>query len=183
MERNKRQMTRITLATALTLAVLLLCGSPSQIQAQSDTKIVIKDGGSLLLRPDGLDAGKTWKFSRAEVRHRNTKGVLTALQITDGTTDRCAGSPTCGVDPTKPWTIQVTYGAGSVTIASLSSNKGVHVTQNGLPFDQWKTTANADEREFGHGDGYHITGIQVTGNSANLCSGNGCQIIAHYSPR
>jgi len=40
-------MTRITLATALTLAVLLLCGSPSQIQAQSDTKIVIKDGGSL----------------------------------------------------------------------------------------------------------------------------------------
>jgi len=64
-------MTRIPLAPALALAVLLLCGSPSHIQAQGNTKIVIKDGGSILLRADGLDAGKTWSFSRAEVRHRN----------------------------------------------------------------------------------------------------------------
>jgi len=177
-------MTRLTLATALTLAVLLLCGSPSQIQAQSDTKIVIKDGGSILLRPDGLDAGKTWKFSRDEVRHRNSKGVLTSLQITDGTTDRCAGSATCGVDPNQPWTIQVTSSAGSVTIASVSANKGVHLTHVGLPFDQWKRTTNADEREFGqHGDGNHITGITVKGNNANLCSGKGCQITVQYSPR
>jgi len=59
-------MTRITLATALT-SRFCCCGSPSQIQAQSDTKIVIKDGGSLLLRPDGLDAGRL-EVQPAEVR-------------------------------------------------------------------------------------------------------------------
>jgi hypothetical protein len=175
-------MTRLTLVTALTLAVLLLFGSPSQIQAQSDTKIVIGDGGSILLHLDGLDAGKTWKFSRDEVRHRNSKGVLTSLQIVDGTTDRCAGSATCGVDPNQPWTILVTYGAGSVTIASVSANKGVHLTHVALPFDQWKRTANADEREFGHGDGKRITGIKVN-HGASLCSGNGCVITVHFSPR
>ena len=143
---------------------------------------MIKDGGSILLRADGLDAGKTWNFSRNEIRHRNLKGVLTALQIADGTTDRCAGSPTCGVDPARLWTVQVNYGGGSVTIASVSSNQGVHLTHSGLPFDQWKPTGNADEREFHHGDGLRITSIKVN-NGANLCSGHGCVITAHYSPR
>ncbi|MGD0047443.1 MAG: hypothetical protein ABSE42_10525 [Bryobacteraceae bacterium] len=175
-------MTRLTLVTALTLAVLLICGSPSQIQASSDTRIVIQDGGSILLHADGLDAGKTWKYAAAEVRHRNSKGVLHTLQITEAGGDLCGGSAICGVDPAKPWTIQVTYGAGSVTIASVSSNKGVHLTHSGLPFDQWKRTANADEREFGHGDGQHITGIKVN-NGANLCSGKGCIITVQYSPR
>lgn len=175
-------MTRLTLAIALTLAVLLLCGSPSQMQAQSDTKIVIRDSGSILLRADGLDAGKTWSFTPAEVRHRNSKGMLTSLQITEAGADRCAGSPTCGVDPTRPWTIQTTYGGGSVTIASVSANKGVHLTHSALPFDRWQRTANADEREFGHGDGNRITSIKVN-HGASLCSGNGCQITLQYSPR
>ncbi|MGB7761022.1 MAG: hypothetical protein WBL61_14400 [Bryobacteraceae bacterium] len=175
-------MTRLTLVTALTLAVLLLCGSPSRIQASSDTRIVVGDGGSILLRADGLDAGKNWKFSAAEVRHRNAKGVLIGLQVTEAGDDRCEGSSTCGVDPTKPWTIEVTYGAGSVTIASVSSNNGVHLTHSGLPFDKWKRTANADEREFGHGDGKRIGSVKVN-NGANLCSGKGCQITVHYSPR
>jgi len=108
--------------------------------------------------------------------------VLHTLQITEAGGDLCGGSAICGVDPAKPWTIQVTYGAGSVTIASVSSNKGVHLTHSGLPFDQWKRTANADEREFGHGDGQHITGIKVN-NGANLCSGKGCIITVQYSPR
>ena len=175
-------MTRLTLVIALTLAVLLLCGSPSQIQAQSDTKIVIRDSGSILMRADGLDAGGNWSFGRDEVRHRNPNGVLSGLQIVDAGANRCAGSPTCGVDPTQPWTIQVTYGSGSVIIASVSSNKGVHLMHNGLPFDRWQRTANADEREFGHGDGNRITSVKVN-NGASLCSGNGCQITLQYSPR
>jgi len=175
-------MTRLTLAIALTLAVLLLCGSPSQMQAQSTTKIVIKDAGSILLHADGLDAGKSWKFGRDEVRHRNLKGVLTELQITDGTADRCGGSATCGIDPSMPWAIQVAYGSGAVAIASVSENKGVRLTHVALPFDQWKPTANADEREYGHGDGNHITAINVN-SGPNLCSGKGCQITVRYSPR
>jgi hypothetical protein len=175
-------MTRLTLAIALTLAVLLLCGSPSQIQAQSDTKIVIRDGGSILLRADGLDAGGTWSFSRDEVRHTNANGVLSGLQIVDAGTDRCAGSPTCGVDPTQPWTIKLTYDGGSVTIASISAHKGLHLTHVGLPFDQWQPTGNADERELHRGDGLRITSVKVKGGN-NLCPGNGCQITVQYSPR
>jgi hypothetical protein len=176
-------MTRLTLVAALTLAVLLLCGSPSQIQAQSDTKIVIKDGGSLLLQADGLDAGKTWALNPNEIKHANENGVLSGVQITKAGADRCKGKPTCGVDTTKPWSITVTYGAGSVAIASLSSssNKGVHLTHNALPFDQWKRTASADEREFGHGDGHRITAIAV--NGVKQCLGPGCVITLHYSPR
>jgi hypothetical protein len=176
-------MTRLTLATVLTLAALLLCGSPSKIQAQSDTKIVIKDGGSILLRADGLDSGRTWTFNRDELRHGNSNGVLSGLQITDAGIDRCVDSPTCGIDTTQPWTIQVTYGAGSVTIASITSNTGLHLTHSGLPFDQWKGTGNADEREFGHGDGNRITSIKVSSSDANLCSGKGCVVTVQYSPR
>ncbi|MGO9230986.1 MAG: hypothetical protein ACLQKA_17495 [Bryobacteraceae bacterium] len=175
-------MTRIPLAPALALAVLLLCGSPSHVQAQGNTKIVIKDGGSILLRADGLDAGKNWSFTRAEVRHRNAKGVLSGLQIVDAGVHRCADSPTCGVDPARSWTIQVNYGGGWVTIESVSSNGGVHLTHSALPFDQWKRTSNADEREFGHGDGHRIASIRVN-HGANLCSGHGCEITVQYSPR
>jgi hypothetical protein len=176
-------MIRLTLATALAIAVLLLCGSPSQIQAfTADTPIVVGDGGSLLLRLDGLDAGKTWTFSRAEVRHRNARGVLTGLQIREAGADRCAGDPKCGVDPTKPWTIQVTYGGGWVTISSVSASKGVHLTHHRLPFDQFKRTANADEREFGHGDGRRISSVKVNGGDS-LCSGKGCQITVLFRPQ
>jgi hypothetical protein len=175
-------MIRLTLANALPLAVLLLCGSPSRILAQGDTKIVVGDGGSLLLRADGLDAGNTWTWSKAEVRHQNSNGVLSHVLITEAGADRCAGNPTCGIDPAKPWKIQVTHGAGSVTIASISANKGLHLTHRKLPFDQWQRTANADEREFGHGDGYRIGSIKVN-NGASLCSGNGCEITLLFSPR
>jgi len=177
------QITRIVLATALTLAVLLLCGSPSLIQAQSDTKIVIGDGGSLLLRPDGLDGNQTWNSSATEIKHQNLNGVLTGLQITDGGTNRCGSSATCGIDPTQSWWIRLTYGKGSLTISSLSANKGVHITEKKLPFNTWKSTGNPDEREFGHGDGNHISSIKVTGNGNNLCSGHGCQITVTYSPK
>jgi len=177
-------MTRIvhTLAPALAIAVLLLCGSPSHVLAQGSTKIVIKDGGSLLLHADGLDGGTTWSVNPNEIRHANTNGVLGGIDIVDGTTDRCAGSPTCGVNPTRPWSVQVTYGSGSVTIASLTTNKGVHLKHSKLRFDLWQHTSNADEREFGHGDGLRISSITVNGGQ-NLCSGHGCQITLSYSPR
>jgi hypothetical protein len=176
-------MTRLTLATALTLAALLLCGSPSKIQAQSDTKIVIKDTGSIVLRADGLDDGKSWTMTADELRHGNSSGVLSGLQVTDAGINRCVDSPTCGVDTTQPWSVQVAYGDKSLTIASISGSQGVHLTHSGLPFDRWQRTSNVDEREFGHGDGNRITTIKVTGSDTNLCSGHGCVITLLYSPR
>lgn len=175
-------MKRLTLATAFALAVLLMCSSPSRVQAWGDTKIVIKDGGSILLHADGLDAGDNWTFSAAEVRHKNTAGVLSGLQIKDAGTDRCGGDAMCGVDPGKPWKVQVTYGAGWVTIASYSASRGVHLTHRKLPFDKWQRTGNADERMFGHGDGKRITKVAVNGG-ANLCSGNGCEIDVSFRPQ
>ena len=173
-------MIRLTLTTSLPLAVLLLCGSLSRIQA-ADTKITVKDGGSILLHADGLDAGKNWKVSPKELRHLNRDGVLSGVQIAEAGADRCAGDPKCGIDPARHWTIQVNYGAGSVTIASVSANKGLHLKfSKNVPFDQWKGTANADEREFGHGDGHRITGVAVN-NGPDLCSGKGCEIILLFS--
>jgi hypothetical protein len=176
-------MKRLTLETAPTLALLLLCGSLAQIQA-ADTKVVVKDGGSLLLHADGLDAGQTWALKPAELRHRNSKGVLSALQISEAGADRCAGKPTCGIDPAKPWKIQVVYNTGLVTIASFSANKGLHVRLSPkFLFTLWQKTGTADEREFGHGDGLHISGVKVNG-SASLCAGKGgCEIIVLFSPR
>ena len=174
-------MKQLTLSTTLTLAALLGCGGLSRMEA-SDTKVTVKDGGSILLRADGLDAGTAWSFSRNEVRHKNAKGVLTGLQITEAGAARCAGAPLCGVDPAQPWKVQANYGPGTVTIASVSASKGVHLTHVNLPFDKWQRTANADEREFGHGDGRRIGGIKVNGGPS-LCSGNGCQITVSFSPR
>jgi hypothetical protein len=176
-------MKRPALVTALTLALPLLCGSLAQIQA-ADTKVVVKDGGSLLLWADGLDAGQNWTLNPAELRHHNVKGVLSGLQITDAGADQCAGKPTCGVDPAKPWKIQVVYNSRWVTIESISANKGLHVRLSPkIPFTQWKKTATADEREFGHGDGRHISSVKVNG-SASLCSGKGgCEITVLFSPQ
>jgi hypothetical protein len=163
-------MIRLTLTTSLPLAILLTCGGPSRVQAD-DTKVTVKDGGSILLRADGLDAGTYWNLSPAELRHQNTAGVLRGLRIIDGGTDQCAGDPKCGIDLTQPWTIQVTYGAGSVTIAPISGN-------------QWQSTANADERVYGHGDGLHITSITLNSGAASLCSGSGgCEITLFYRPQ
>jgi hypothetical protein len=173
-------MKRLTLATAFALAVLLMCSSPSRIEAQGNTPIVIKDGGSLLLQAAGLDAGDNWTISALEIRHKNTSGVLGGLQIKDAGADQCGGKATCGVDPTKPWRIRVSYGAGWVTIASYSANKGVHLTHRNMPFDKWAHTSNGDEREFGHGDGHRISGVKVNGG-ANLCSsGKGCEVDVTY---
>jgi hypothetical protein len=149
----------------------------------ADTKVTVKDGGSILLRAEGLDAGKTWKVGHAELRHLNANGVLSGLQITEGGADRCAGDPKCGIDPAKPWTIQVIYNLRWVTIASVSANKGVHVRLSPkILFDQWRKTATADEREFGHGDGRHISSIKVNGNVTSLCSGKGgCEITLTFS--
>ena len=66
-------MIKLTLTTSLPLAILLLCGSPSRIEASGDTPITVKDGGSILLRADGLDAAKNWKIGSGELRHLNTK--------------------------------------------------------------------------------------------------------------
>ncbi|MGA3075874.1 MAG: hypothetical protein ABSG56_19575 [Bryobacteraceae bacterium] len=176
-------MIRLTLTTSLPLAILMMCGGPSRVQAD-DTKVTVKDGGSILLRADGLDAGTYWNLSPAELRHQNTAGVLRGLRIIDGGADQCAGDPKCGIDLTQPWTIQVTYGAGSVTIAPISGNQGLHLTNTGLPFDQWQSTANADERVYGHGDGLHITSITLNSGAASLCSGSGgCEITLFYRPQ
>jgi hypothetical protein len=151
----------------------------------ADTKVVVKDGGSILLQADGLDAGHTWTVSGAELRHQNGNGVLSALRITEAGADRCAGNPTCGIDPTKPWKIQMIYNARWVTIASVSANKGLHVTFSPkILITQWQKTATADEREFGHGDGRHISAAKVNGSATSLCSGKGsCEITVLFSPR
>jgi hypothetical protein len=177
-------MKRLTLATALAPVVLLVCGTPARLQA-ADTKIVVKDGGSLLLQADGLDAGQTWTLNPAELRHQNAKGVLSALQITEVGADRCAGKTTCGIDPAKPWKIQLVYNSRWITIASVSANKGLHIKLSPkILFTLWKKTANADEREFGHGDGRHVSSIKVNGSATSLCSGKGgCEITLLFSPR
>jgi hypothetical protein len=175
-------MIRLTLTTSLTLA-LLLCGGASRILASGDTPITVKDGGSILLSVGGLGAGKNWKVSGPELRHLNAMGVLSGLQITEGGADRCAGDPKCGIDPAKPWKIQVVYNARWVTIASVSANKGLHVRFSPkIPFTQWQKTAAADEREFGHGDGRHISSVKVNGSATSLCSGKGgCAITLTYT--
>ena len=136
---------------------------------------MIKDGGSLLLGADGIDAGNAWTVGADEIRHGDSHLVLTGLQIADGDNIRCKNPRACGANPAKPWNIRIGYGAGSVTISSLSSNTGVHLTHHQHPFDKWQRTGNADEREIGHGDGLRITSITVNGH-ANLCSGHGCQV-------
>jgi hypothetical protein len=174
-------MIKLTLTASLPLAILLLCGSPSPIEAQGSSPITVKDGGSVLLIAGGLDAGTAWNVTNW-LQHKNAAGVLSSLKITEAGADRCAGSATCGVDPSKHWTIQVNYAAASVTIASVSANKGVRVKfSRAIPFAKWQKTANADERAFGHGDGLHITGIAVN-NGPNLCPGkDGCEVDLVYT--
>jgi hypothetical protein len=176
-------MIKLTLTTSLPLAIALLCASPSRVEASGDTKVVVGDGGSLLLRADGLDAGKTWNVRTSELRHTDPNGVLSGLRITDGGADQCAGKPACGIDTAKPWSIRLIYNERSVTVSSVRANKGVHVKFSPkIHFDEWKKTANADEREYGHGDGKHITRIKVTGSDASLCTGKGgCQITLIYT--
>jgi len=176
-------MIKLTLTTSLPLAILLLCGSPSRVEASGDTKIGVGDGGSLLLRADGLDAGNTWKIKTSELRHTDPNGVLSGLQITDGGADQCVGKPACGIDLAKKWSIRLIYNERAVTIASVSSNKGVHVKfSRKIHFDQWKKTANADEREFGHGDGKHMGSIKINGSDTSLCAGKGgCEVTLIYT--
>jgi len=173
---------KLTLTTSLGIAILLL-SSPARMQASGDTPIVIKDG-SILLRPDGLDAGKIWNLiSKYELRHVNTQGTLTSLKIADGGADQCAGNPTCGIDTTKSWTIRLVYKLRIVTISSLSGNKGLRIKfSRKISFDQWTKTGNADEREFGHGDGLHISSIKVNKGATSLCAGKGgCEIDLDYT--
>jgi hypothetical protein len=175
-------MIRLTLTTSLTLA-LLLCGGASRILASGDTPITVKDGGSILFSAGGLDAGKTWNVGNGELRHLKVNGVLSALQITEAGADRCAGKPTCGIDPAKPWKIQVVYHSRWVTIASLSANKGIHVKFSPkISFNQWQKTGNPDERQFGHGDGLHISSVKVNGSATSLCAGKGgCEVTVTYT--
>jgi hypothetical protein len=58
----------------------------------------------------------------------------------------------------------------------------VHLTHRKLPFDKWQHTANANEREFGHGDGHRISSVTVNGGG-NLCSGKGCEIDVSFRPQ
>ena len=175
-------MIKLTITTALPLAVLLLCGSPSRMEASGDTPITIKDGGSILLYAGGLDAGKTWRVN-GKLVHLIGAGTLTSLKVTEAGADRCAGKPTCGVDASKHWTIEVNYGASSVTISSVSGNNGVQVKfSRHIPIAKWHKTANPDEREFGaHGDGGKITGIALD-NGPNICAAkDGCQVDLTYT--
>jgi hypothetical protein len=175
-------MIRLTLQTILAPAILLLSGSLVEIQA-SDTKVTLKDGGSILLHVDGLESAKDWTVKPSELRHMNRKGVLSGLQITEAGEDRCADDPKCGIDPAVKWTIQVVYGEDSLTIAPVIGNKGLHVRfPRNLPFDKWERTEKTDERQFGHGDGKHIVSIKVN-NGDSLCAGHGCEIVLTFSPR
>jgi hypothetical protein len=175
-------MIKLTFTTTLPLAILLTLGNPSRIRASGDTPVTVKDGGSILLVAGGLDGGTTWKVGRLELRHVDSTGTLSAVQITEAGADRCSGDPKCGIDPSKKWTIQVNYGSASLTLASVSGNKGAHVKfGRNIAFTDWQKTANPDEREFGHGDGNKITGIAVN-NGPNLCAGkDGCQITIVYT--
>jgi hypothetical protein len=175
-------MTKLAFTTTLPLAMLLLYGSPSRLEASGDTPITIKDG-SIVIMAGGLDAGKTWNVSPGELRHLIATGVLTKLKVTEAGADRCSGNATCAVDATKKWTIEVNYGASSVTISSTASNKGVRVKfSRHIRFPLWHKTANPDEREFGtHGDGGVITGIAVN-NGPNICAGkDGCEVDVIYT--
>jgi hypothetical protein len=176
-------MIKLTLTTSLLPAALLLCGSLSRIEASGDTPITVKDGGSILLHAGGLDAGQTWTVTSSELRHMNANGVLTAVQITEGGADRCAGNATCGIDASQPWSIRVTYNERVLTISSLSANKGAHIKfSRKIFFKLWQKTANADERVFGHGDGHYIGGINVNGSATSLCSGKGgCEVTLIYT--
>jgi hypothetical protein len=176
-------MYRITLAVALALFFLMVCGNPPHIDAQpGDTKVVIGDAASILLRAQGLDNGATWSFNKSEIRHRNAAGVLAGLQVVEAGADRCSGDAMCGVPAGQPWKVEINYGAGTVTVQAVGAHRGFRINHRNLPFDQWQTTANADEREFGHGDGRRISAVKVNGG-ASLCSGNGCQVTFTFSPR
>ncbi|HUE03814.1 MAG TPA: hypothetical protein VMR62_29940 [Bryobacteraceae bacterium] len=176
-------MIKFALQGSLPVAILLLCGGTSRMKASGDTPITVKDGGSILLIADGLDGGKTWTSGSAELRHMNVQGVLSSVKITEAGADRCGGDPKCGIDPSKPWNIRVVYNGRWITIASVNANKGVHVTFSPkVSFDQWKKSGGADQREFGHGDGRHISTIKVNGKAASLCAGKGgCAVTVVYT--
>jgi hypothetical protein len=173
-------MTRLRLAI-VTLAILLLSATPSRIEAQGDTKIVVGDSGSIFLRADGLDAGGAWSLSDPELRHARPSDPLRGLAITDGGADQCGGSPTCGIDTTKSWKVMIAYSSGSLTLQSTRLNKGLRLTQKNLDgFSKWKPNGKTDERVYHDGDGLHITNVKVN-NGANLCSASGsCLVTVTY---
>jgi hypothetical protein len=182
MEGNNQLMIRLTCTTSLALA-LLVSGSLSRIEASGDTPITVKDGGSIVLIADGLDAAVKWQIGGAELRHRIPGGVLTGVKITEEGADRCSGDAMCGIDPTQPWSIRVIYNARIVTIASLSGNKGLHVKFSPkILFTQWKKTGVVDQRVFGHGDGRYISSIKVNGGTISRCAGKGgCEVTVTYT--
>jgi hypothetical protein len=175
-------MIKLTLTTTLPLGILLLCGGASRMRASGNTPITIKDG-SIVLWPADLDAGQKWKIvGKYELRHAEAGGALSSVKITDGGADQCGGDAMCGIDPAKPWTIRAVYNGRWVSVSSVSANQGIHVKFSPkISFDQWKKTGNADEREFGHGDYLHISGIKVNGGG-NKCSGKGsCAVTLIYT--
>jgi hypothetical protein len=175
-------MLRLTYGSPLTLALLLLCGNPASIEAQSgDTKVTVKDG-SIVLHADGLDAGQTWNPTKYELRHLIGAGVLGAVQITDGGASQCSGSSLCGIDATTAWSIKVTYNGSNLTLSSISTNKGLHLKfSHKMSWDKWQKTGNPDERIFSPNDGKHIGRILVNGATTSLCKGQGaCQIDLDY---
>ncbi|MGA3189693.1 MAG: hypothetical protein ABSF22_21510 [Bryobacteraceae bacterium] len=175
-------MIRFTLTAVLTIGVLMLLGSPRMGARPKDTKIVVGDLGSIVIQADGLDDGSNFTLSSTEIRHKNTGGTLSSVDIAEASASKCGGSATCGIDASKAWKIDVVYGAGSLSISSISSNKGVHLKQHKLAFDQWKKTGNTDERVYGHGDGNKITSVKVNGG-ANLCAAKGCLITLLFTPQ
>ncbi len=173
-------MIMLKLRKLLPISIILFNGAACMLRASGDTKITIKDGGSLLLWAQGLDAGANWKVSSGEVKNVNAAGVVSGVKATSAGADVCKGDSMCGINPAKSWSIRITYGPGYVVVGSLSGKQGVHLTNHKIPFNTWKATANADEREFGHGDGYHIKAISVNGGP-NLCGGQGCEVDLTYT--
>ena len=173
-------MKKLTSAAIATIAILLECGGPSRVEAFTDTKIVISDGGSLVIQADGLDDASNFTLTPAEMRHNNPGGMLNTIQISEGGVTKCTGA-NCGVELGKSWKVQVNYGPGSLTISSITGGTGLRVTNSKLPFDFW-TKSDTDERNFGHGDGKKITGVKVNGGQ-NLCASKGCTITLTYTPQ
>ena len=177
-------MIKLKLTGPIATAILLLPGSPMRVQASGSTPITIKDGGSILLHADGLDALKDWQTYKYELRHAIANGTLSSVAITDGGADQCGGKPTCGIDTSKSWKIVITFDKHKVTLSSVSGKQGMHAKfSHEIALPNWQKAATADEREFGkHGDGLHITDIKVNRGATNLCSGKGaCAVTVTYT--
>src|SRR5579884_1794418 len=136
-------MKRLTIATGMIAALVLFCSRPAAVRAQGNTKIIIKDGGSILLHADGL-GGSGWNASwfKTQYTHKNTAGTLAGVQVVDGGQNRCTNA-TCGIDTSMPWSIVIQYDSGKVMrVESHKANKGIHIRDSS--FHKWSGEGTDD---------------------------------------